>query len=448
MTRPMKKSNAIFAFLLLFNLIITVFLNLNAIYTDSNDKYIIYIANFDNFVDHDIAKNILYQTRKNLEGSGFFSFKFNDNKGKNLKFEDIDLGRVQKDKLIDIIVHGFFEKDGDKLVMIIRLYDIKSQKEIIKKIVKINEESAIRLANIASNLVYNEYIDEGYFDTDIFYLKDQDINGQSHQNLLLTDFSGTNEEIISLTDRDIDSFDISINQEYITYNYHDRYGSHVVVRNVSDESDQYEQYEITDKINKFLYPRFSPTRKEVVLSFVNDGYSNLYSYNWKDNKQTILTRTAKKHNKYPSYNMSGTDIVFTSDMKNEDGNDYENIFVLNLKTKKTSQLTIGATYYYPTYSPDDKYIAFIKRYNSSNYLGFMDSNGENERILTKDVAIDRINWSDNGNNILYKKNNLNSSGIDDCGNDCNSINIINVDNLFQYQIDIDGVKNPLWIMKS
>jgi TolB protein len=65
----------------------------------------------------------------------------------------------------------------------------------------------------------------------------------------------------------------------------------------------------------------------------------------------------------------------------------------------------------PVWSPRGDLIAFVKNIKPNFYIGVMDTNGENERIVVQDFSLESPAWSPNGRYLIfYRQQRSNSDG--------------------------------------
>ncbi len=108
----------------------------------------------------------------------------------------------------------------------------------------------------------------------------------------------------------------------------------------------------------------------------------------------------------PDWAPGGGQIAFTSD---RDGNN--DLFVVDLKTKETRQLTHTSALaeHTPRYSPDGKSIAFLRGYNGAQ-LCCMPAEGGEARVLVDDPAIGDPAWSPDSRWLAYGRMKAHSAG--------------------------------------
>ena len=67
----------------------------------------------------------------------------------------------------------------------------------------------------------------------------------------------------------------------------------------------------------------------------------------------------------------------------------------------------------PVWSPRGDLIAFTKLTQGNFHIGVMDTNGNNERVIVRDFALESPAWSPNGRYLIFyrqQKSNLDGTG--------------------------------------
>ena len=77
---------------------------------------------------------------------------------------------------------------------------------------------------------------------------------------------------------------------------------------------------------------------------------------------------------------------------------------MNLSSGYITQISQGSGQYEePAWSPRGDYVAFVKIHKGQFYLGVMEPDGSNERLITNDFMVESVSWAPNGRRILYYK---------------------------------------------
>ena len=134
-------------------------------------------------------------------------------------------------------------------------------------------------------------------------------------------------------------------------------------------------------------PSWAPSGKSLAFTVERRGNindANVYVVGV-DGQTAIanLTRTNGNDDREPSWSSDGRRLLFS---RREFGDNYSNIFVMNVDGANQTALTKRSTAEFPTWSPDGQEIAFarsttIERLDSDIYV--MNANGSNLRRLTR-----------------------------------------------------------------
>jgi TolB protein len=154
------------------------------------------------------------------------------------------------------------------------------------------------------------------------------------------------------------------------------------------------------------YPAISPDGKRVAFSGTEGASSHLYLLSVKEGKLIQLTFDELVLDETPAWSPDGKKIAFArAPLKikviNETMGTYEpgeyDIYVIDADGSNLRRLTTEGGYY-PTWSPDGKYIAFTRREGDRYAIWIMNSDGKNQTRLTYGVEPD---WSPDGKKIVF-----------------------------------------------
>ena len=185
-------------------------------------------------------------------------------------------------------------------------------------------------------------------------------------------------------------------------------------------------------------PRFSPDGTKIALSLVKNGITNIYEYSILDKTLKQLT-FGTSIDTSPSYSPDGTKIAFNS---NRSGS--QQIHVLDLKTGQEQRITYGAgRYATPAWSPDGGFIAFTKIADNTFYVGIMNEQGRNEKILAGGWFMESPSWAPGSRRLVYYETEKASDGIERISH-IRSVDITG-QNIYEIPLpeNINGVQ-PTW----
>ena len=102
---------------------------------------------------------------------------------------------------------------------------------------------------------------------------------------------------------------------------------------------------------------------------------------------------------FADFSPDGKEITFSLKV---DGS--SQIFIANSDGTQSKQISQeNGEYFNPTWSPLGDMIAFSKSEGGNSYIGVMDINGSNERMITTGHLVENPSWSNDGKRILFYK---------------------------------------------
>lgn len=162
-----------------------------------------------------------------------------------------------------------------------------------------------------------------------------------------------------------------------------------------------EMRRITDVFNDARQPSWSPDGHTIAFFAYRDGGYDIWAVNPDGTNQRKLTWGAFD-DREPVFSHDGTRIAFSSDRGNPMGSDY-NIFTLDLRTGAITQVTTATSEeFMPTWSPDDREIAFASnRDGGSGLFAVTLASGVERKLRTVEGGrVDAPSWGPGGD-LLY-----------------------------------------------
>ena len=143
-------------------------------------------------------------------------------------------------------------------------------------------------------------------------------------------------------------------------------------------------------------PRFTPDGQKVLMSFAENGNSDVYSMDLRTRRATRLTDHPGIDTS-PSALPDGTKIVFNSDRGGVTA-----LYTMNADGSGVQKISPGrGRYSTPVWSPRGDYIAFTKQEGGNFQIGVMRPDGTGERILAQSYLDEGPTWAPNGRVLMF-----------------------------------------------
>ena len=147
-------------------------------------------------------------------------------------------------------------------------------------------------------------------------------------------------------------------------------------------------------------PRFSPDGSNIIMSYSNNGITDIYTMNIKNQNVKRVTNSPSIDTS-PSFSPDGKQIVFNSDRGGT-----QQLYVMDEKGRGVKRISFGkGRYATPVWSPKGDLISFTKMYKGLFYVGVMKPDGSGERLLAKGYLVEGPTWAPNGRVLMYFKQN-------------------------------------------
>ena len=284
------------------------------------------------------------------------------------------------------------------------LWDINGKEQIEAQTLIASKKSVRRLGHLTADSVYERLTGEvGYFDTQIVFIAETGPVDERIKRMAIMDQDGFNFRYISDEKTFVMSPHFSPNLRTIIFLSYRNDDPSVWTLDMDTGQQR--------RLGKFggmnFSPRFSPDGTKIALSLVKNGITNIYEYSILDKTLKQLT-FGTSIDTSPSYSPDGTKIAFNS---NRSGS--QQIHVLDLKTGQEQRITYGAgRYATPAWSPDGEFIAFTKIADNTFYVGIMNEQGRNEKILAGGWFMESPSWAPGSRPLVYYETEKASDGIE------------------------------------
>lgn len=284
------------------------------------------------------------------------------------------------------------------------VWDVNGREQIEAQSLVASKKSARRLAHIMADAIYERLTGElGYFDTQIVFIAETGPVHKRVKRLAIMDQDGYGMRYLSDKDTFVMSPHFSPNMQSIVFLSY--YNDDPMVWSL--DLDTGEQRRLGQFGGMNFAPRFSPDGTKIALSLVKNGITHIYEYNIETKELRQLT-FGNSINTSPSYSPDGKKMAFNSDRSGR-----QQIHVLDLETGEQSRITYGAgRYATPAWSPDGQFIAFTKIADDTFYVGIMNPQGRNEKILAGGWFMEAPSWAPGSRRVVYYETEKALDGIE------------------------------------
>ncbi|MBO5834243.1 MAG: Tol-Pal system protein TolB [Alphaproteobacteria bacterium] len=318
------------------------------------------------------------------------------------------------------------------------VWDVNGQEQIEAQSLVASRKSLRRLAHIMADAIYERLTGEiGYFDTQIVFIAETGPVDKRVKRMAIMDQDGYGMRYLSDADTYVMSPHFSPNMQSIVFLSY--YNDDPMVWSLDLDTGQQRRLGQFGGMN--FAPRFSPDGSRVALSLVKNGITHIYEYDL--NNQVLRQLTfGNSINTSPSYSPDGKKMAFNSDRSGR-----QQIHVLDLETGEEKRITYGSgRYATPAWSPDGQFIAFTKIADDTFYVGIMNPQGRNEKILAGGWFMEAPSWAPGSRRIVYYET---EKDLDDIGR-ISHIRSVDITGQNIYDIELpDGINGlePTWSPK-
>ncbi len=328
-----------------------------------------------------------------LKSTGLFritNLESHPEKVKLNKMPEFDLWKAIKS---DVLVQSEMSVVGGKYKIVFYVWDVNSGEQIEAMSLITTKKSVRRMAHIMADGIYERLTGEiGYFDTQIALIAESGPVDERTKRLAIMDQDGHGFRYMSAEDSFILSPNFSPNMGTVLFLSY--YNDDPMIWSLDMVTGEQKRLGKFGGMN--FSPRFSPDGKKIALSLVKKGNTNIYEYTIETKKLKQLT-FGDAIDTSPSYSPDGTQMAFNSNRTGK-----QQIHVLDLESGKEKRITYGSgKYATPAWSPDGQFIAFTKIANNTFYVGIMNPQGKNEKILAGGWFMESPTWAPGSRRIVY-----------------------------------------------
>lgn len=385
------------------------------------------------------ADQIRSVVEADLKRTGLFHIVNHDAFMEHVKMNDMPNFKSWQAIKAQVLVQAkLYGQSNNQYKLEFYVWDVNGREQIEAQSLVATRKSVRRLAHIMADAIYERLTGEvGYFDTQIVFIAETGPVDKRVKRMAIMDQDGYGMRYLSDADTYVMSPHFSPNMQTIVFLSY--YNDDPMVWSLDLDTGQQRRLGQFGGMN--FAPRFSPDGTRVALSLVKNGITHIYEYDL--NNQVLRQLTfGNSINTSPSYSPDGKKMAFNSDRSGR-----QQIHVLDLETGEEKRITYGSgRYATPAWSPDGQFIAFTKIADDTFYVGIMNPQGRNEKILAGGWFMEAPSWAPGSRRIVYYET---EKDLDDIGR-ISHIRSVDITGQNIYDIELpDGINGlePTWSPK-
>ncbi len=351
------------------------------------------------------AAKIRSVVENDLKSTGLFRIVSHDALPEYVKMNEMPNFKLWSAIKANVLVQATLSSEpGDKYKLEFYVWDVNGTEQIEAQSLIASKKSVRRLAHIMADAIYERLTGEiGYFDTQIVFIAESGPVDARVKRMAIMDQDGFGMRYLSDKNTFVMSPHFSPNMQSVVFLSYRDDDPMVWTLDLNTGAQR--------RLGRFggmnFAPRFSPDGTKVALSLVKNGITHIYEYDMESKKLRQLT-FGNSLNTSPSYSPDGTKLAFNSDRSGR-----QQIYVMDLATGEAKRITYGAgRYATPAWSPDGQFIAFTKIADDTFYIGIMDTDGRNEKILAGGWYMEAPSWAPGSRRVVYYETEKSLDGMD------------------------------------
>jgi len=302
---------------------------------------------------------------------------------------------------------GRVTSGGGKVTVEFHLFDVYNGTSMLSLSVSARQDQWRKVAHMIADAVYSRVTGEGgYFDTRVAYIDKSGPRGKMRvHRLAIMDWDGHNNVYLTDGAHMVHTPRFAPNSKEIAYLAYVNKTAHVYVININTRKKRL----IGHFKGMTFAPHFSADGRHLVFSLAREGTTAIYRMDMASGAVGRLTQHACIDTS-PCYSPDGAKIVFTSD-RTDPNNCRTQIYVMDSDGGNVHRISFGdGKYFEPVWSPRGDLIAFTKLLAGRFYIGVMNVDGTNERLIAEGHLVEGPTWAPNGRVILFTKEKGKRSG--------------------------------------
>lgn len=293
----------------------------------------------------------------------------------------------------EYILIGQLTQDPGFYTFQFSLFDVLSQKRVLKKSVSGGSGSIRDIAHSVSDAVYQAITGiAGAFSTKIVYVEDLGPGNAKRYRLVRADADGARNRVIFASKQPLLSPAWSNDAKQVAYVSFETSRPAIFRQNLATGARE----QLTNYKGLNGAPAWSPDNKKIALVLSKDGNPEIYTLDLATKKLDRITKHFAIDTE-PTWTKDGKAIVFTS---NRGGS--PQIYKVALASKQVERLTFDGNYNArPQISPDGEQVVMIHRSSDVFHIALQNLKSGDLRVLTETKLDESPSIAPNGAMLMY-----------------------------------------------
>ena len=293
-----------------------------------------------------------------------------------------------------------YSSTDDTIETLYKIWDVPLEKLVEYGSYKIETKGWRRIAHKIANSIYKKTVGiNGFFDSRITFVSERGNPLGKVKRLAIMDQDGANFSFLTSESEYILSPRFNSKIQKIVYTSLNK-GTDVSKVYIIDLETGKKTLVGNNKDELAFAANFAPEQNKLILSLAYKGATNIYEIDLTTGKKSALTNHKNIINTSPSYSNDGNKILFNSNLSGGKSQ----IYIMDRNGNNITKISIGkGSYRTPVFSPNGEWIAFTKIILGKYYIGIMNINGTNEKLLTSSWLEESPSWSPNSQTVIFNR---------------------------------------------